>query len=154
MSYVPMTPAEAAKLSLRPEGVYAFDVLTAEAKVSKKGAPMIALQLGLYDEDGARFSVKDWLVHSESRWAEKKFYDFAESTGLGQKYAAGTLCAEDCLGRSGLAAVGVEKGKPKGDGSGNFPDRNNVKYYTTKKPAAKTPAPGTKATGTDEDVPF
>jgi hypothetical protein len=74
---------------------------------------MIALELGFYDEDGSRFSIKDWLVHSDNRWSEKKVFDFAGSTGLAAKYASGEMVAEDCLGRSGYAAVGIEAGKPK-----------------------------------------
>lgn len=165
-NYKPMTADEAAKLSLRSEGVYAFEVTDAKAAVSKeKQNPMIALSLRFFDNDGdGSFSVKDWLVHSDSRWAEKKFFDFANSTGLQAKYAAGEMSAEDCLGRSGYAMVGVEAGKPKNDGSGNFPDKNKVKYYTSK-PVAK-PSGGAvkqseapkksdaKTENLDEDVPF
>jgi hypothetical protein len=163
MSYKPMTADEAAKLSLRPEGNYAFDVLDAkDARSKEKGNLMIALTLGFYDDNGDRFTVKDWLVHSDNRWSEKKFYDFANTTGLTAKYSAGTLCAEDCLGRSGFASVGIEPGKPKSDGSGNFADKNKVKFYVTAKPAAKASptdaqlanqAPA-KSDELDGDVPF
>lgn len=159
MSYKPMTADEAARLNLRPEGTYAFEVVTAANKTSKKGDPMIALSLNLFDADGSRFAAKDWLVHSDNRWSEKKFFDFANTTGLTDKYAAGTLCAEDCQGRGGFAAVGIEKGKPREDGTGSYPDRNVVKYYVASKPDAKKKAP-TEAqlanTGSDstEDVPF
>jgi hypothetical protein len=159
-NYKPMTADEATKLNLRPDGVYAFEVLNATAAVSKaKGSPMIALELGFYDEDGSRFSIKDWLVHSDNRWSEKKVFDFAGSTGLAAKYAAGEMVAEDCLGRSGFAAVGVEAGKPKSDGSGNFPDRNKVKYYTVKPTAVKADAApdkpaASKKEDADSDVPF
>lgn len=163
MSYKPMTADEAAKLNLRPEGTYAFEVVSAEDKTSKKGDPMIALSLNFFDADGARFAVKDWLVHSDNRWSEKKFFDFANTTELTAKYAAGTLCAEDCLGRGGFAVVGIEKGNQKPDGVGNYPDKNKVKYYTAAKPQARsqptdaqlanqTSKPGTGSL--DEDVPF
>jgi hypothetical protein len=166
MSYTPMTAEEAAKLNLRPEGIYPFEVTDAKAGVSKeKQNPMIALVLRFFDADGSSFTVKDWLVHSENRWAEKKCYDFALSAGLLSKYATGSMTAEDCLGRGGFAMIGVEKGKAKADGSGSFPDRNNIKYYTiTKpKPAApvvdtqapdKTAAPMVRNADLDEDVPF
>ena len=164
-NYKPMTADEAAKLSLRSEGVYAFEVTDAKAAVSKeKQNPMIALQLRFFDNDGdGSFSVKDWLVHSDSRWAEKKFFDFANSTGLQAKYAEGTMTAEDCLGRTGYAMVGIEAGKPKNDGSGNFPDKNKVKYYTSKPTAAKSaavaPAVQAKAAAVpsvddSSDIPF
>lgn len=168
MSYQPMTADEASKLSLRPEGIYSFEVTNAEAAISKeKKNPMIALTLNCFDAEGNRFSIKDWLVHSDSRFAEKKVYEFALHTGLAAKYAAGALVAEDCLGRTGWVKVGVQAGKPKADGSGNFPDRNSVKYYCEKPrtegyqpdaPAAEaqhTPA-GTKpaSANVDEDVPF
>lgn len=162
-NYRPMTADEAAKLSLRPDGLYAFEVADAQPATSKKTqTPMIALTLRFYDSDGAAFTVKDWLVHSDNRWAEKKVYDFALSTGLQAKYAAGTMTAEDCLGRGGFAMVTVQKGKAKDDGSGNFPDRNAVKYYTTQKPKSVEPEPSTspaaksaaQSESLDEDVPF
>lgn len=156
-----MTADEAAKLSIRPEGVYPFEVTDAKAGESReKKNPMIALVLSCFDAEGDRFSVKDWLVHSDNRWAEKKVFDFSRSAGLEAKYADGTLSAEDCLGRTGYAMIGTEKGKPKSDGSGNFNDRNNVKYYTqAPKPAAKAElTPDQLANRTnkdlDEDVPF
>lgn len=164
-NYKPMTADEAAKLSLRPEGLYAFDVATAESKTSKTGNPMIALSLNFFDAEGDRFSVKDWLVHSDSRWAEKKCYDFAYAVGIEAAYSAGTMTAEDCLGRSGFAFVNIQKGKAKEDGSGNFPDRNGVKYYTKNGPKkegvqadAPTGEPGTtplvRNAAVEEDVPF
>ena len=163
MSYTPITPDEAARLSLKPEGTYAFDVLEAADGTSKKGNSMIAVTLGFYDDNGDRFSVKDWLVHSDNRWAEKKFFDFANTANLSVQYSAGTLKGEDCLGKSGFAMVGIEKGKPK-DGGGNFPDRNVVKYYVAAKPEAKKAQPtdaqlantagGAAATVDDGDIPF
>ncbi len=159
-----MTADEAAKLSLRPDGVYGFEVANAtDGKTKEKGHPMIALTLSFFDDSGARFTIRDWLVHSDSRWSEKKCYDFATATGLSAQYAAGKMNADDCLGRSGFAMLGIEKGKPKQDGSGNFPDRNSVKYYTSK-PAAKASAPAGfaqaaapaagPAVSDDDSIPF
>lgn len=163
MSYKPMTAEEAAQLNIKPDAVYSFEVSDAKAGVSKeKKNPMIALELSFFDAEGNRFSVKDWLVHSDNRWAEKKVYDFAQAVGLGAKYAAGQMVAEDCLGRSGFAFITTQKGKPKDDGSGNFPDRNVVKYYTSKAPEKKAaPTQGAPTTTgkaasdeLDTDVPF
>lgn len=162
MSYKPMTADEAAKLSIRPEGTYAFGVADAkDGKSKEKQNPMIALELHFFDDQGDRFTVKDWLVHSDNRWSEKKCFDFANTTGLKPQYSAGTMCAADCVGRSGFAVVGIEKGKAKADGTGNFPDRNKVKYYTAAKPVAKnqpTEAQLANQTGgkvDDEDgIPF
>lgn len=146
MAYTPMTADEAAKLSLREEGVYAFEVLEAKEGLSKANNAMIALELRFFDNDGSggSFKVKDWLVHSDSRWAEKKFFDFANSTGIQARYSSGQMTADDCLGRSGYAMVGVQAGKPKDDGSGNFPDRNVVKYYTTKPVGQSAPTAAAK----------
>lgn len=163
MSYKPMTAEEAAKLNVRPDGIYPFEVTDAQnGKTKEKGHPMIALTLSFFDEAGDRFTVKDWLVHSDNRWSEKKCFDFANSTGLTAKYASGEMAAEDCLGRAGFAKVSIEAGKPKADGSGNFPDRNVVKFYTAtaakadssaKPQPAAAGAPG-KTENLDEDVPF
>lgn len=158
-----MTADEAAKLNIRTEGIYPFEVADAKDATSKeKGNPMIALVLTFFDTDGSRFTVKDWLVHSENRWSEKKCYDFALTTGLSERYAAGAMTADDCLSRSGFAAIGIEKGKEKIDGSGRFPDRNKVAYYTTPPPKDHgvnatqelPPLVTAKSGDLDEDVPF
>lgn len=163
-NYKPMTADEAAKLSVRPEGTYAFEVIDSVAGVSKVkgdgsgGNPMIALTLSFFDDQGDRFEVKDWLVHSPNRWAEKKVYDFAVNAGCLAKYADGTFAAEDCLGKSGWAKLGIQQGQEKPDGSGRYNDKNSVKYYTGKPEAkAGSPAPLTKIhneSPTDDSIPF
>ncbi len=40
---------------------------------------------------------------------EHKLYHFAHGTGLGAKYDAGELEAEDCLGRAGKAKIKIGK---------------------------------------------
>lgn len=163
-TYNPMTADEAAKLSLRPEAVYPFEVKDAKDATSKSGNAMIAVELICYDADGSQFTVKDWLVHSSNRWAEKKVYDFAQTTGLAAQYANGAMNGDACLSRKGYAFIGIQKGNPKDDGSGNFPDRNVVKYYrleADKKPADTTASNSTQPTKTekpsddiDQDIPF
>lgn len=168
-NYKPMTADEAATLSIRPEGAYPFEVADAKSSKSKKGDAMAALTLHCFDARGARFTVRDWLVHgSENRWNEKKVYDFAQNVGKLAVYSAGQWSAEECLGCAGWVYVGIEKGKPKDENKPDgekWPDRNCVKYYTAK-PAASAPAnlgpvqstaaaPASKPVeNLDEDVPF
>lgn len=166
MKFTPKTEQELQSARLLPEGTYAFDVLSAEDRLSKAGNEMIALELLVYTQDGGTRKVRDFLMEKMAF----KLAAFARTTGLTAKYSEGRISSEDCLGKSGWLKLTVESGKPKADGSGNYPDRNSVKDYTTEKqskvanltaPSAAPAKASEKAadaaaasSGLDEDVPF
>jgi hypothetical protein len=159
-----MTEDELIQSSLLPVGVYPFDVMTAEDKISKTGNEMIELKLNVFGEN-QEAHVFDYLLEKMAF----KLRHFAEATGLIGEYERGELEALSCLNKSGYAKIGIDKG------NGNFPPKNTVVDYlkpetpvtkngllealnqTVPKPApsrsASKPEP-TNEKSFDDDIPF
>jgi len=125
MNFKSRSEKEIQEMNSIPEGDYPFEVLNAVDGKSKGGNDMITLTLRVFVGDSSR-QLNDYLLEA----MQGKLFYFCSYTGLSQKYAAGTLTAEDCLGKSGYLTVGIQKGKMKDDGSGDYwPDRATVKNY-------------------------
>lgn len=177
MKFKPKTEKELAAEALIPDGVYPFDVIDAKDAVSKSsGNEMIAIKVRVYGPDGREPVINDYLLESYMR----KIYNFAKVTNNLAKYYAGSLCAEDCLGKSGFVKIGTDKGKAKLDAGGRetgdfYDPKNTVKDYCMtadgKKDAGSPQPPAgagkpqptpeqlanlapAGAAGGDEDVPF
>lgn len=138
-----------------PNGDYPFEVLNAINDKSKKGNDMIVLTLRVFVGESSR-QIMDYLLES----MPGKLFHFCSYTGLATQYNAGTLTAEDCLGKSGFCTIGTQKGKMKDDGSGEYwPDRSTVKDYIRNaggvKPFVIAPPKNENLDeDLDEDVPF
>lgn len=151
MQFTPKTEEELKRESLLPPGLYDFDVMEAEEKVSKQGNDMIALKLKVFSDTGERH-VRDWLMPSMGF----KLRHFAETTGLVGAYEAGTLKAEDCKGRSGKVFLVIKDSEQYGP-------QNSVKDYEkakkglepalTEPPKATAPSPAAIAAAND-GIPF
>ncbi len=125
MKVTPKTEKELQEINNIPPADYGFEVLDAQNTQSKAGADMITLTLGIFVGESRRL-LTDYLLDA----MPGKLFHFCQYTGLAEKYAAGTLIAEDCLGKSGFLTVVTQKGKLKNDGSNeNWPDRSSVKDY-------------------------
>jgi hypothetical protein len=168
MQYTPKSTSEIAAMRLKPEGNYAFEVATAEDTVSKSsGKDMLKVVLNCFDANGTIFSVTDYLVPG-TQYGDRKVFEFASSIGMAGKYATGQMSAEDVLGKGGWCKVKVGKTRPKADGSGEYPAKNEVAWYLEGEPKAKgeTPKrreapehvvqnlPAPTAEIADTDVPF
>lgn len=154
MNFKARTEKEISEMNSIPPGDYPFEVLNAEADQSAKGNDMIKLTLRVFVGDSAR-QMNDYLLES----MPGKLFHFCSYMGLAKQYEAGTLVAEDCLGKSGFLTVTTSKGKLKDDGSGEYwPDRANVKDYIRNAGGVKREviaSPYTKKNeDLDEDVPF
>lgn len=103
MNFQPRSAKEVAEMGLMPKGNYDFEVVTAEEKISSKGNAMIEIKLKVYFGSRERF-LWDWLTPK----FESKLRYFCESTGLLPVYERGELTADDCIGRSGKATIGIE----------------------------------------------
>jgi len=164
MKFQPKTEKEIAEAGLLPVGVYPFEVLEASDSTSKAGNGMIVLDILIHAPDGSNRKLTDYLLEAMAF----KLYHFSKHHGLIDKYQAGSLTAEDCIGRSGWVKLGIQKGKPKPDGGGDYPDRNSVATYVAGPdlpPRALVPPKAQQPTeaplgnllpagGPDEDVPF
>lgn len=147
MRFTPKTneEMETEKLSniiLEP-GVYGFEVIKAIDKVSKSGNEMIELILKFYGR-GQETIVFDYLVSTDK--AAWKIKNFCDATGLTEEYKIGLLTPQDCIGRSGLAELIIQR-----DDSKAYPDKNSVKQYIEKEDALAKPAP---IDFDDDSIPF
>lgn len=124
MRITPKTENEISQSNLLPEGVYHFEVTNASDKVSKSGNDMIELKLRIALQDGSQRVLTDYLLDAMSF----KLRHFCVCAGLLEKYNAGQLLAYDCIGKTGMVHIIVQKGKEKPDG-GFYPDKNSVRDY-------------------------
>lgn len=125
MKLTPKTQEEIDLENLMPEGVYDFEVVKAEDKISKKGKEqgltepnMIEVNLKVFHGDGYSF-VRDWLLEA----MPGKLLHFVNEAGLADKYADGEFVAADCVGKCGKVKIVVEEAK------GAFDAKNSVKDY-------------------------
>lgn len=141
---------ESAAMSLITPGIYSFEVIEATNKLSKAGNEMIQLKLKVWDDNGRERIIFDYLLESMAY----KLKHFCETTGLLGKYEMGVIDETDCLGKSGLVDIIIQKGSKKTDGS-LYPDRNSVKDYLIKEGFTKPKL--TLAANNDivdDDIPF
>lgn len=146
MRVTPISEAEAADAGLWKRGLYDFEVLKADERISKNGNDMIEVNLKLYDPEGRSFRLFDYLVSSEGM--AYKVRHFASATGLLTQYEKGELRAVDCVGKTGRCQVTIQKAK---DG---YPAKNVVQDYAPQLPGAaliKSVAPEDEV---DDEIPF
>ncbi len=155
MEFEPKTEREIRDAMVLTPGVYDFEIVKAEEKVSKKGNAMIELTLSVFPGDDSKpRQVRDWLVGS----MELKLNRFCRSVGLEDAYRDGLLTAFACEGVSGKVKLTI-------DSSTDYGDRNGVKDYMPAEAAkvAEEPeaAPPKKAepmeaqlAATGDEIPF
>lgn len=131
-------------------GVYDFEVSDATEGESKAGNGMFTVQVDVYDQDGKKKTISDYLLPG-SEFFGFKVRHFAESIGMLKEYENGDIDANDFINRTGKCKIGTQKGK---DG---FGDKNVIRDYlksnsngsaTPKEAAAKAQAP------LDDEIPF
>ena len=151
MNFSPKSKDELDAMGLIKAGTYPFQVAEAKDKISKSGNEMIQLNLEVFDNEGKSYRMFDYLLEAMA----VKLFAFCTSTGMEQKYHAGTLSSHDCIGKSGYVDIEIQKGKENPQG-GTYPDKNNVKKYILK-PAGAIPSvyqKDDKKEEFDDDVPF
>ena len=149
MKFKPKSESEMQSDSLLDTGLYDFEVMTAEDKVSKNGNEMIALKLRVFSDRGERH-IYDYLLESTA-WKLKHFCEIA-----GFDYENGTLIAIDCAGVCGKVKIGISKDK-----TGQYGPKNQVNDYLSPKEmglAVMTPSATKQALDApkfaDDDIPF
>jgi hypothetical protein len=156
MRFVPKTETEIqaerdAALGVWPKGIYDFEIVHAEDKISAKGNEMIELSVHVFNADGVHKTVRDFLLESMAH----KLRHAAEACGLLVDYERGTIVAEKMIGKTGRCRLDIEKDK-----AGQFPDKNRIVDY--EKPrvalgARSAPPPvrqPTPAGDIDDEIPF
>ena len=133
MKFTPKNEEELAMDGLLPEGVYDFEVLEAQNKISKKGNEMIELKLKVYDENGGFRFITDYLLESFL----PKLLSFAKATGTRAAYDSGEYTSYNCLNTAGKVQLKIVP-------TGEYPAKNEVKMYG--EPKAKTGGDGRATT--------
>ena len=100
-------------------GIYDFEVTESEERLSKAGNEMIVLTVAVYNEDGEKKIIADYLLEAIA----VKLKHAADACGAGDKYAAGTLTSVDFYGKTGRLKLGIQAGQ---DG---FPAKNVIRDY-------------------------
>lgn len=123
MKFTPMTDREAraARSYTFEPGTYDCLVIDAEAKVSRKGNPMVELQLEVALPNGQRPKVRDWLMlEGQMAW---RLREFMHAAGMASAYDAGEVEDHRLIGLPVRAEIGIQ------EGDGDFLDRNRVDRY-------------------------
>lgn len=145
MNYNTRTEKELTEANLLPKGEYPFEIADAREEKSKAGNDMLVLEVDCIGDTGARKRITDYIVPG-TIWADKKLHDCMWAVGLGPKYGTGTVMADELIGRSGYAGVGIDKGKPftakDGTQKDGF-DKNKIAYYKRGEaaPSSRRPEP-------------
>lgn len=148
--------AEATKFSPWPNGTYDFEIAEAVDKTSAAGNDMLALTLNVFNAEGERRIIYDYLLEK----IPQKLKHAAEACGLHSQYLLGELDKHDFHGKTGRLKLGIQ---PEKDG---FAAKNVVRDYITAKASASVPrsavarAPQRATVGAsasaalDDEIPF
>ena len=150
MTFTPKTKKELDEAQLLPVGEYDFECIAAENAVSgpnskTPGTRFIKINLLCFSELGNRYVRA--MLHPAM---ERQVYGFCRLGTLAEKYEAGTLTPEDCVGQVGRCKLKIE------DKNG-YPAKNVVGDYVAPKAEgvkASKAAPVDGQPLTDDDVPF
>lgn len=123
MQFTPKSKKELDESALIPAGDQDVECYEAEEATSKKGNAMMVLKLKVYVGDGHRFHT-DYIVTGNDMGLAK-LYSFCFATGLLDKYEAGELTAEDCIGKSCKAIITQREDRETKE------PRNDLRKYIT-----------------------
>lgn len=138
--------------SLLPEGIYDFEVQSAEDKVSKikpdgtGGNPMIVLNFKAFGNDGQSVYVTDYLMEKMAF----KLRHACDACGLLKEYESGSLTADMFQDRVGKVKLKIEIGKKKEGSDELYPTKNIVVDYVKSESGGKLAAQVEK----DDSIPF
>lgn len=124
-SFKPMSEEEINSFNLMEDGIYDFEVIRSNRKISKQGNAMAELQLNVWSNEGKIHIIYDYLVFSEVPLNIKKIKHFCDSTGLKEEYKNGVL-PEDLSRLSGKVKISTKDKQP--NPKGGFYEAKNVVF--------------------------
>lgn len=136
-------------------GDYDFEVHDAADDRSKSGNDMVKLTLHVFNAEGNKRTVFDYLLQDEK--AQWKVRHFCEAIGILAEYEAGDLDPFDMVGKQGQLKLRVKAAQ------GDYPANNAVQDYIPKngevKASPRPAAPRREATPQIQDdlsdeIPF
>lgn len=162
MQFTPKTQEEIKKelneaRGILADGVYDFEIATAEETVSKAGNPMIKIKLLIWDHNGNQRIVWDYLLTDN----QFKILSLCIAIKMADQYEKGEINAEQLTNKTGKVKIGTQK-----DTTGQYGDRNVAREYMPAEAGAgggasnvavgSKPAPGEQKTSItlDDEIPF
>lgn len=157
MKFQPKSEADIKTAALLPPGEYDAEIGTAEDTVSKSGNEMIKLDLTVFDTNGGKRFIYDYLLESMAY----KLRHAAEACGLLAKYEQGLLTADDFIGKGCRVKIGIDDKVAANKKNGtDYPPSNMIKDYiieggskSQRAKVAEIKAEGEKAFE-DSTIPF
>jgi hypothetical protein len=145
------TEAMAERFQLIKAGEYDAVITASKDAVSSSGNPMMDMTVCVYDNDGNKHEIRDFLVFTKTMmW---KVIHFVTSAGILTLYESRKLCSDTAINCRVRVKVGVEEGKeiPEDKLNGKpygskYPDKNKIEDYLKRTDKGSPLA--------DEDVPF
>ena len=149
MKFHPLTEEELHTAALMPEGIYTYQVIKSEDKISQSGNEYTALTLKVWDQQD-----KEHLIFTNLALV-KLLKHFCDVNNVQDLYQAGDVPPDRCLNKSGgVVQIGMQEAKPDGKG-GMYPAKNIVKDYIFANPSSKlNPIPIVKNEFDDDALPF
>lgn len=149
MKFNPLTEEELQTAALVPEGIYTYQVIKSEDKISQSGNEYTALTLKIWDVQG-----KEHLIFTNLALV-KLLKHFCDVNNMQDLYKSGDVPADRCLHKSGgVVQIGTQESKPDGKG-GMYPAKNIVKDYFFENATSKlNPIPPVKNEFDDDALPF
>lgn len=122
MRVTPKTEQEITEENLLPDGIYDFQILSAEDYVSQNsGKEMIKLAVRVYNEHGdAHCVIYDYLMDAVAY----KLRHCAEVCELLKEYESGYIPPEKMVNKCGRVKIYTQKDK-----NGQYPDKNAIRDY-------------------------
>lgn len=129
MKFNPKTENEIKAANLLPAGIYDAEIGTAEDKTSAAGNEMIKLDVTVFDKGGGKHFIFDYLLEAMAY----KLRHASEACGLLDKYAKGTLEADDFINKTCKVKLKIDISK-----DAKYSDKNViVDYIVNEKPQEK-----------------
>ena len=150
MNFPPLTETEIQTAMLLADGVYDYQVIKSEDKVSQAGNEYISLILGVFDCNGKEHPIYTNLCLA------KLIKHFCDVNGMGDVYQSGSVSSNQCMSKSGGKVVigfKAEKPNPKG---GMYKAKNVVLDYVVAPECSITRPiqPNVAPEFINDDVPF
>ncbi len=148
LAYRRLSEEEDKMRNLFEKGEYAFSIKKIEEKPCKDPAnQMLVLDIEVMNDSGRVLKVRDWVMLTIENM-EWKLRHLCATTGLLDKYEAGTLNAQDFLNKHGVAKLVIDEYEKDGEAV----KTNRVADYVKPKAGASSkPANGGFI---DDDIPL
>jgi hypothetical protein len=149
MIFTPKTEEELQRDGLCPEGIYCYEVIKSEDKISEAGNEYVSITLKVWDNDG-----HEHLVFTNMSLI-KLLKHFCDMNGLQEQYKSGNISSNEFLHKSGGRVVIAIQGEKPNPNGGMYKAKNVVKDYVPREQGSlMKPLPASKDSFIDDNLPF